>query len=66
VLGHGSHVIAIPGTTSTVHLEDNLGGAVSLPPGMAARLDALINPRTIAGRRYNDATQAEIDTEEFP
>jgi hypothetical protein len=39
---------------------------VSLPPGMAARLDALINPRTLAGRRYNDATQAEIDTEEFP
>jgi aryl-alcohol dehydrogenase-like predicted oxidoreductase len=66
VLRHGSHVVAIPGTTSTGHLEENLGGAVTLPPGMAARLDALINPRTLAGRRYNEATQAEIDTEEFP
>jgi aryl-alcohol dehydrogenase-like predicted oxidoreductase len=66
VLGHGPHVVAIPGTTSTSHLEENLGGAVTLPHGMAARLDALINPRSVAGRRYNGATQAEIDTEEFP
>jgi aryl-alcohol dehydrogenase-like predicted oxidoreductase len=66
VLNRGPHVVAIPGTTSTAHLEDNLGGAASLPPGLAARLDALINARTIAGPRYNDATQAEIDTEEFP
>ena len=66
VLGHGSHVVAIPGTTSTAHLQENLGGAVTLPTGMAARLDAVINSRSVAGRRYNDATQAEIDTEEFP
>jgi aryl-alcohol dehydrogenase-like predicted oxidoreductase len=66
ILNRGSHVVAIPGTTSTAHLEDNLGGAASLPAGVVSRLDALINPRTIAGPRYNDATQAEIDTEEFP
>ena len=29
------------------------------------RLDALINPLTVSGARYNDATQAEIDTEEI-
>jgi hypothetical protein len=28
-------------------------------------LDALINQHTVVGKRYNDATQQEIDTEEF-
>jgi hypothetical protein len=31
-----------------------------------ARLDALINPRTVEGPRYNAAAQADIDTEELP
>jgi aryl-alcohol dehydrogenase-like predicted oxidoreductase len=67
VLRRGEHVLAIPGTTSAVHLEDNLGAArVTLSGGLAARLDALINRHTIAGERYNAATQAEIDTENFP
>ena len=65
ILSRGPHVLAIPGTTRVAHLEDNLGGAVSLPADIGARLDALINQRTIAGRRYNQVTQAEIDTEEF-
>ena len=65
ILSRGAHVLAIPGTTSVAHLEDNLGGAVTLPADIGARLDALINQRTIAGRRYNQVTQAEIDTEEF-
>jgi hypothetical protein len=30
-----------------------------------ARLDALINQRTVAGERYNPATQAEVDAENF-
>jgi len=30
------------------------------------RLGELINPRTVAGPRYNAATQADIDTEELP
>jgi len=66
VLNRGVHVVAIPGTTSSAHLEENLGGGRALPPDIVNRLDALINPRTVAGRRYNDATQAEVDTEEFP
>jgi len=66
VLSRGPHVLAIPGTTRVAHLEDNLGGAVALPADIVTRLDALINQRTVAGRRYNQATQAEIDTEEFP
>jgi len=30
------------------------------------RLGELINPRTVAGPRYNAAIQADIDTEELP
>jgi hypothetical protein len=30
-----------------------------------AQLDSLINQRTVVGERYNPATQAEVDTENF-
>ncbi len=67
LLTRGPHVIPIPGTTSALHLEENMqAAAVRLTPGTIARLDTLINQRTIAGSRYNAATQAEIDTEDFP
>jgi aryl-alcohol dehydrogenase-like predicted oxidoreductase len=67
VLSRGEHVVAIPGTTCRAHLEENLGAStVELPPDLAAQLDALINPRSIVGERYNAATQAEVDTENFP
>jgi hypothetical protein len=66
VLTRGPHVLAIPGTTSLAHLEENVAAArIELPPEVAARLDALINRRSIVGERYNAATQAEIDTENF-
>ncbi len=61
------HVIPIPGTTSVAHLAENLGASgVALTPAQIERLDALINQRTVSGPRYVAATQAEIDTEEFP
>jgi aryl-alcohol dehydrogenase-like predicted oxidoreductase len=66
VLTRGEHVVAIPGTACETHLEENLGAAtVELPPDMIARLDAIINQRSVTGERYNAATQAEIDTENF-
>ncbi len=59
------HVVPIPGTTSIAHLEENLGAAlVYLDDELLARLEALINPATVSGARYNAATQGEIDTEE--
>ena len=59
-------IVPIPGTTRIDHLEEDLGGAaVSLSPALMARLDALINQSTVAGPRYNAATQVEIDTEEL-
>jgi aryl-alcohol dehydrogenase-like predicted oxidoreductase len=66
VLSRGEHVVALPGTTQIAHLEENLGAAaVTLDADVLQRLDALINRDTVAGARYNAATQAEIDTEEF-
>ena len=66
LLARGEQVLPIPGTTSLAHLEENLGAAdVVLSEPMVARLDALINQQTVVGARYNAATQAEIDTEDF-
>jgi aryl-alcohol dehydrogenase-like predicted oxidoreductase len=66
VLKRGGHVVAIPGTTSIAHLDENVGaGTVELSSDIAARLDLAVNRRSIVGNRYNATTQAEIDTEEF-
>ncbi len=66
VLSRGEHVVALPGTTRLDHLQENLGAdAVALRADTLGRLDALINRHTVAGARYNLATQAEVDTEEF-
>jgi aryl-alcohol dehydrogenase-like predicted oxidoreductase len=65
LLHKAPHVFPIPGTTSTAHLEDNLGASqVALDAGLLARLEGLINPLTVSGPRYSAAAQADIDTEE--
>ena len=67
VLARGEHIIPIPGTTRIDHLEENAAAAdVRLSSETMTRLDALINPKTVSGARYNDATLPEIDTEELP
>jgi len=64
VLNRGHHIVPIPGTTKLAHLEENAGAAdLHLSAGVMSRLDALINPSTVSGRRYNDTVLAEIDTE---
>ena len=66
LLAKGEDIIPIPGTTRLDHLEENAGAAaIELPLAIVWRLDALINQGTVVGARYNPATQAEIDTEEF-
>jgi hypothetical protein len=66
LLAKGEHVVPIPGTRSIAHLEENVAAAgVQLGDDVVSRLDALINQNTVAGPRYNAATQSEIDTEEF-
>ncbi len=66
LLGQGDDIVPIPGTTRLDHLEENARGAeLQLDARTMARLDELINPRTVSGARYNAATQTEIDTEEI-
>jgi aryl-alcohol dehydrogenase-like predicted oxidoreductase len=66
LLAQGDDIVPIPGTTRVDHLEENWQGAgIQLDPDTIDRLSALINPRTVSGARYNEATQAEIDTEEI-
>ncbi len=66
LLAKGEHIVAIPGTTRSDHLAENARGAdVDIDQAQVARLDAIINERTVAGPRYAAAQQADIDTEEF-
>lgn len=67
LLARGDHILPIFGTRRPEHLDENAGAAaVRLEADLVARLDALISTRTVAGPRYNAATQSEIDTETFP
>ena len=66
LLSQGSDIVPIPGTTRLDHLEENVGATeISLTRETTAKLNELINPRTVSGARYNAATQTEIDTEEI-
>jgi aryl-alcohol dehydrogenase-like predicted oxidoreductase len=62
----GDHVVSIPGTSSISHLEENITRwDWDIPPDVSARLDAIINQRTVAGSRYPANMQRTIDTEDF-
>lgn len=66
VLAQGEHVHAIPGTTSTDHLDENLGaGDIVLDEATLTELGDIINSGTMNGARYNAGQQRTIDTEEF-
>ncbi len=66
VLGRGDHIVAIPGTASVAHLEENIARADWRPDAATvAAVDRLINRETVAGPRYPAAMQRSIDTEEF-
>jgi len=66
LLHRGEHIIPIPGTTSVEHLLDDMGAVgVPLDAVVIARLDALINERTVVGERYNAQSASEVDTETF-
>jgi len=67
VLARGPHIVPIPGTTRLDHLRENAGAAaVRLDAATMQELDALVNPATVSGSRYNANVQREIDTEELP
>ena len=66
VLSRFPHALAIPGTTSLLHLAENCGAdAIRLDAATLASLEALMPPGKASGARYPPATQVENDTEEF-
>jgi aryl-alcohol dehydrogenase-like predicted oxidoreductase len=66
LLQRGEHVIPIPGTTSVEHLSEDLAAAdVRLAADLVRRLEALVNQHTVAGNRYSDQANREVDTETF-
>ena len=66
ILQRAPRAIVIPGTSSSAHLEDDVGAArVQLSPRIMARLDALLPPGDAHGPRYGAKAQAQVDTEQF-
>ncbi len=66
LLAKDENIIPIPGTTQVAHLEENMAAChVKLGAAHVAKLDALINERTVTGQRYTAAAQADVGTEEF-
>jgi aryl-alcohol dehydrogenase-like predicted oxidoreductase len=67
LLHKAPHIIAIPGTTSVEHLQEDLGAAdIALGADVLARAESLINQSTVKGHRYSAQAITEVDTEEFP
>jgi aryl-alcohol dehydrogenase-like predicted oxidoreductase len=66
VVQRAPHIIAIPGTTNAQHMADNFAAlSLVIPAELLQRLEALINPSTVQGARYDAQSQSEVDTEIF-
>ena len=65
VLAQADHIVAIPGTRSIAHLEENMA-ARPLAPDLQAAVTALFPPNALHGPRYPAMMQAQIDTELLP
>ena len=66
LLHKGLDIIPIPGTTSVDHLREDLAAAdVKLTDELIRKVEALINEKTVAGNRYSEQANREVDTEAF-
>lgn len=64
VLDRGEDIIPIPGSCQAAHIRENLGAAdLTLDDELRGRIEALVNPATVHGARYDAVTRREIDTE---
>ncbi|MFB9868842.1 aldo/keto reductase [Vreelandella sulfidaeris] len=62
----GGDIAPIPGTRSVDHMRENLAAeTLVLDAATMTQLDTMMTPDQVAGARYSDAQQADIDTEEF-
>lgn len=59
-------IVPIPGTSDPDHMVENaVSATVQLSAELVARVDVLVNERTVSGARYPDAMQATVDTEDY-
>lgn len=66
LLHKGEDIIPIPGTTNLDHLGENLTAAtLTLSEAVLREAEALINPQSVVGARYNPQGESEVDTETF-
>src|SRR5690606_26808177 len=66
LLHQGSEVIPIPGTAKVEHVIDNAAAnGIQLDNATIAKLNSLINQQTVKGKRYNEQSESEVDTEAF-
>lgn len=66
LLHKDARLIPIPGTQNPQHLADNMAAVnVQLTQSQMQSLEALINPHTVKGNRYNAQANSEVDTEVF-
>lgn len=66
LLHKAPHIVPIPGTTQVEHLNEDLAAMdVRLDASLIARLESLINEKTVAGNRYSEQSNREVDTEVF-
>ncbi|WP_341976023.1 aldo/keto reductase [Microbacterium sp. LWO13-1.2] len=66
LLSRGSHVLPIPGTTSSAHVRENLAAAdLAVDAGLLRRAGELVDAASVSGPRYNPVQSAEVDAESF-
>ncbi len=66
LLHKDSNVIPLFGTTNLEHLAENVAAAdVKLSPETMAKVESVINQRTVVGNRYSEQSNREVDTEVF-
>ncbi len=64
LLQRAPHIVAIPGTTQASHMQENFSAQnIVLNADTVQQLDALINPFSVKGMRYDAQSQFEVDTE---
>jgi aryl-alcohol dehydrogenase-like predicted oxidoreductase len=59
-------LVAIPGTTSVQHMQDNIAvGRIQIEPQAMLALEPMFHAGVVAGNRYNAQARSEVDTEEM-
>ena len=66
VIQQNDCIVSIPGTKNLEHLAENFSAMkITLSADALAKLDEIMQPSAIAGPRYTETVQLDIDTEEF-